>query len=357
MRTIERSRAGAPLHEMLAYPDDPSHRPEIRPGMVGIDPVAPSISVVIPTLNEAGNLRSVLGSLPLGYEVVVVDGHSTDDTVQVARTLRPDARIIHQTGLGKGDALAEGFRVASGDVVVTLDADCSALASEIPRFVEALVSGADFAKGSRYLIGGGSDDLTHLRSFGNRVLTRLVNLLYRTEYTDLCYGYNAFWRRLVPLLDVAGTGFEVETLISLRVASAGLSVTEVPSYERSRDSGVGKLHTFRDGWRVLRTILRERVRPSRRARGYDDFVLPATPAIDAANHGRVASSPSPGPRRGPVLSRRSRLRVHASPAQSPAPARGFSVRGPDRVSVTRATASGPGLRPRARATTARRSRR
>jgi hypothetical protein len=355
--TIERSRVAAPLHEVLAYPDDPSHRPEIRPGTVRIDAVAPSISVVIPTLNEAGNLRSVLGDLPLEYEVVVVDGHSTDDTVQVARALRPDAHIIHQTGLGKGDALADGFRVASGDVVVTLDADCSAVTSEIPRFVEALVSGADFAKGSRYLVGGGSDDLTRLRSFGNRVLTGLVNLLYRTEYTDLCYGYNAFWRRLVPLLDVDRTGFEVETLIALRVASAGLSVTEVPSYERSRGSGVGKLHTFRDGWRVLATIVRERVRPSRRARCYDNFVLPATPAIDAVNHGRVASSPSPGPRRGPVLSARSRLRLQASPAQSPGQALTFSVRGPDRVGVTRATASGRGPRPRARAATARRSRR
>ena len=173
---------------------------------------------MIPTLNEAENLRVVLGDLPQQYEVVIVDGHSTDDTVQVARAHRPEARIIHQTGLGKGDALAEGFKLATGDVIVMFDADCSAVASEIPRFVDALLSGADFAKGSRYLPGGGSDDLTHLRSFGNRGLTRLVNLLYGTEYTDLCYGYNAFWRRLVPLFDVDRTGFEVETLMALRVA-------------------------------------------------------------------------------------------------------------------------------------------
>ena len=219
----------------------------------------PPISVVIPTLNEERNLPHVLEGLSEDYEVILVDGHSTDRTVEVAQTLRPSLRIIRQTGRGKGDALAEGFRVATGEVIVTFDADGSAVAKEIPEFVDALLAGADFVKGSRYLQGGGSDDLTLLRSFGNRRLTQLVNVLYGTKYTDLCYGYSAFWRRLVPLFHLDGTGFEVETLTTLWVAKAGLSVTEIPSYERSRICGSSNLNTFRDGWRVLRIILRERL--------------------------------------------------------------------------------------------------
>ena len=229
------------------HPDGPSRRLD-----------GPRISVVLPTLNEAENLPHVLEGLSQDYEVIIVDGNSNDRTVEVAQTLRPSVRIIRQNGRGKGDALAEGFRAATGEVIVTFDADGSAVAKEIPKFVDALLAGADFVKGSRYLQGGGSDDLTHLRSFGNRLLTQLVNVLYGTEYTDLCYGYNAFWRRLAPLFDVDGTGFEVETLMALSVARAGASVTEMPSYERSRVSGASNLNTFRDGWRVLRMILRER---------------------------------------------------------------------------------------------------
>jgi hypothetical protein len=141
-----------------------------------------------------------------------------------------------------------------------LDADGSADPAEIPRFVDALKGGADFAKGSRFVDGGGSSDITILRSVGNRFLVGLVNVLYRTEYSDLCYGYNAFWSRCLQRINVDCNGFEVETLINIRVAKARLRVTEVPSFERDRLFGESNLRTFRDGFRVLRTILRERFR-------------------------------------------------------------------------------------------------
>jgi glycosyltransferase involved in cell wall biosynthesis len=221
----------------------------------------PRVSVVIPTLNEALNLPLVLADIPESvHEIVIVDGLSTDGTPDVARAVRPDATIVLQTGRGKGDALRCGFEVASGDILVMLDADGSANPAEIPRFVQALLDGADFAKGSRFCDDGGSSDLTALRRFGNRVLSGTVNTLFRTSYSDLCYGYNAFWRHCLPAMSVDCAGFEIETLINIRVGRAGLNVQEVPSFERDRIYGQSNLRTFRDGGRVLRTILRERIR-------------------------------------------------------------------------------------------------
>jgi glycosyltransferase involved in cell wall biosynthesis len=220
----------------------------------------PRVSVVIPTLNEEKNLPHVFARLPDGlHEVIVVDGHSTDDTVAVARSLRPDVRIVTQPGRGKGNALAAGFAACTGDIVVTVDADGSTDPAEIPRFVAALCNGADFAKGSRFAQGGGSSDITLARRLGNRALNALVNALYHTSYTDLCYGFNAFWARCLPYMRVDCDGFEVETLVNVRIAKAGLTIHEVPSHERGRIHGRSNLHAVRDGSRVLRTIALERI--------------------------------------------------------------------------------------------------
>ncbi len=220
-----------------------------------------TISVVIPTLNEAPNLPHVFARLPeCVSEVILVDGHSTDDTIAVAQSIMPSVRIVLQEGRGKGNALACGFAAARGDIIVMLDADGSTDPAEIPAFVAPLLNGADFAKGSRFARGGGSVDITPLRDLGNRFLNGVVNLLYGTHYTDLCYGYNAFWRDMLPVMNVDCDGFEVETLINVRVAKAGLSIAEVPSVEQERIYGESKLHPVRDGLRVLRTIMRERFR-------------------------------------------------------------------------------------------------
>jgi hypothetical protein len=219
----------------------------------------PRVSVVVPARNEARNLPYVMAHLPAGiFEVVLVDGHSADDTVAVAEKLYPGVRIIQDTRRGKGNALACGFAAARGDIIVTLDADGSTDGLEIPRFVAALLEGADFVKGSRFLPGAGSSDITRVRGLGNRALTMLVNFLFGTKYTDLCYGFNAFWARCLPALNVDCDGFEVETLINIRVAKAGFRVREVASFEGRRLHGVSNLNAFRDGRRVLRTIVEER---------------------------------------------------------------------------------------------------
>jgi glycosyltransferase involved in cell wall biosynthesis len=222
------------------------------------------VSVVIAALNEEQNLPYVFARLPDGlHEVIVVDGRSKDATIAVARALRPDVRILTQTGFGKGNALAEGFAACTGDIVISLDADGSTDPAEIPRFVAALCNGADFVKGSRFAQGGATSDMTLIRMLGNRFLNAVVNALHGTHYTDLCYGYNGFWARCLPYMRVDCDGFEVETLINVRIAKAGLVVHEVPSYEHVRVSGRSHLHAFRDGARVLHTIVVESRRRSR----------------------------------------------------------------------------------------------
>lgn len=224
----------------------------------------PRVTVVIPTLNEERNLPHVAARMPADIdEVVVVDGHSVDGTLDVARRLWPDAIIVAQSRMGKGNALACGFAAATGDIIVMLDADGSNDAAEIPAFVGVLLAGADFAKGSRFIAGGGSSDITRFRRVGNWGLCAIVNVLFRTRYTDLCYGYNAFWRHSLPAMalpDIGtpqprwGDGFEIETLINIRAVADGLKVAEVPSFERDRISGASNLKAIRDGLRVLKTI-------------------------------------------------------------------------------------------------------
>ena len=217
------------------------------------------VGVVIPTLNEARNLEHVLPKIPAWVdEIVIVDGRSTDDTVAEALRLRPDARIVLESRPGKGRALLTGFAACSCDLIVTFDADGSMDPGEIPSFVLTLLLGADFAKGSRFLQGGGTFDMGLLRRAGNRGLTGAVRLAFGARFTDLCYGYNAFWADVLPFLEGEAGGFEIETHMNLRALGHGLRVVEVPSYERRRVYGVSNLRTFRDGFRVLRTILRER---------------------------------------------------------------------------------------------------
>jgi hypothetical protein len=285
--TITPDRPAVPASQALAAPPHaarPRPRPSAQP-----DPQPrptrspfPTVSVVVPVRNEARNLEIVLPAIaavrPAVHEIIVVDGNSTDGSLDTARRVLPWVRTISQTRKGKGNAMACGFGAATGDVIVMFDADGSADPSEIPAFVSALVAGADFAKGSRFTTGGGSDDITLLRRSGNAGLNGVANALFGTSYTDLCYGYNAFWADLLPVLDLPavdapapadgmlwGDGFEIETVLNCRIAAAGMRITEVPSIERLRVFGDSNLRTFADGTRVLRTLLAEHRRADRRS--------------------------------------------------------------------------------------------
>jgi glycosyltransferase involved in cell wall biosynthesis len=231
-----------------------SRRPRSRPKSTL---TAPTVSLVIPVRNEARNIGWVLEQITdEATEIILVDGDSTDVTIITARRSRPDIRVVPQQGPGKGSALRTGFLAATGDIIIMMDADGSMSPSEIPHYVHFLANGYDFVKGSRFISGGSSLDITWFRQLGNRFLLGVFNSLYHGHLTDLCYGFCAFDRRYLDHLHLSATGFEIEAEMTVRAMQAGLRIAEVPSVELPRRSGASNLHAIRDGIRVLRTVLR-----------------------------------------------------------------------------------------------------
>jgi len=219
----------------------------------------PRISVVICTLNEEKSLPYVLRRIPPWVsEVLIVDGHSTDDTVKVARELRPDVRVVYQPGRGKGDALRYGIRQARGDIVVTLDADGQTDPEEMGKFIRPLLQGYDFAKGTRFRRILNRSRPLH-RIIGNWIISLTFNLLFRRFYTDICSGYNAFWKSAIQTIDLDyPDGLADEPLLYARVVKAGLKLSEVPHQDRVRIAGNSKAPSLRQGFNAIKTILRER---------------------------------------------------------------------------------------------------
>ena len=219
---------------------------------------SPAVSLVIPARNEARNIAWVLEQIPdTVTEIILVDGNSTDVTLTTARSCRPDIRVVRQEGIGKGDALRSGFLAATGDIIVMIDADGSMSPQEISHYLHFLANGYDFVKGSRFISGGGSLDITKFRSLGNKFLLTVFNTLYDARLTDLCYGFCAFHRRYLEHLSLSATGFEIEAEMVVHAMQAGLRIAEVPSLELPRRAGNSNLRAVRDGTRVLRTVLRD----------------------------------------------------------------------------------------------------
>jgi len=222
-----------------------------------------TVSVIIPTLNEAGNLPYVLNTVPAWVnDVIVVDGRSKDDTERVARVLRPDLQIVQQQRPGKGAAIRAGLEAAKGDILIVMDADGSMNGAEIAAFRDALLNGADYVKGSRFAPGGGSVDITKMRRFGDRGICFLIWLLFGAHFTDGTYGFKGVWRDCLEAIPIDTDGFEVELLIDIRAHRASLKTVEVPCFETMRIHGNSNLNAFKDGLRCFRVIVRERLRKS-----------------------------------------------------------------------------------------------
>jgi glycosyltransferase involved in cell wall biosynthesis len=255
-----------------------------------------TVSVVIPALNEAASLPHVLPHIPKGlHEVILVDGASTDGTIEVARRILPGIRIVRQDRPGKGAALRAGFAAATGDIVVHLDADGSTDPSEIPAFIDVLLSGADYAKGSRFAEGGHSDDITPLRRLGNWSFVALANLLFGSRFSDITYGYNAVWRRHHHLLAPEIDGWAHEIVGNIRAFRRGLRVVEVASKEAPRIAGEAKLQTFSAGWTILKAIVGEFFRP--------------LPKVAGAHVADAVSSPLPAYVAVPVVAESNRVAI------------------------------------------------
>ena len=251
-------------------------------------------------MEEAANIGWVVSRIPdFVHDVVIVDSSLTSETAAVAQRVRPDVRIVREHKPGKGAALRAGFAAARGDFVVMLDADGSMDPGEIGLYLDRLedrrasrhgrprAGDFDMVKGSRFVRQGGTADMETLRALGNRALLMTVNRLYGARFSDLCYGFLAFRRDKLELLDVQSDGFEIESEIVVRAIKGGLRIGEVPSFEAARRNGQSNLRTFRDGWRVLQTVMRERFRET----GADPSAPPeAIPSQNGSSNGHASSN-------------------------------------------------------------------
>jgi glycosyltransferase involved in cell wall biosynthesis len=218
----------------------------------------PYISIVIPTLNEERNIKRLLkGIRPVlkdhKYEIIIVDGYSKDSTVKYAKEL--GARVIYDNK-GKGSALIKGFNAAKGKITISMDADLSNRSKELKLLIAGIEAGYDVCMGSRFLTGGGSEDMPFHRKVGNRFFVSLVNLRYGSHYTDMCYGYRSFAKGIARKLDLHESGFGIETEINMKVQKRRLKVVEVPSFEKERAAGEAKLSSISDGFKILKTIIK-----------------------------------------------------------------------------------------------------
>jgi glycosyltransferase involved in cell wall biosynthesis len=241
----------------------------------------PTVSVVIPTFNEADNLPFVLPRIPDWVdEIIIVDGGSADNTVEVARKICPKAKVIVDRRPGKGTALRSGFAAVTSDIIVMLDADGSTNPYEIPAYVGALLAGFDYAKGTRFAQGGGTWDMPLIRRLANLAFVILVRTFFGGSFTDLCYGYNAFWTRCLPQLALNVEGFEIETTMNIHALRSQLKIIEVPSFEAARLHGIAKLRAIPDGWRVVTTILREALTRPWSWRDHKETIATKTAVLD-----------------------------------------------------------------------------
>ena len=218
----------------------------------------PYVSIVIPTLNEVSNIKWLIPAIRkvmrgYAYEIIIVDKYSKDGTAKTARSL--GCKVV-SGNLKKGEALLRGFAESNGKILIAMDADQSHRPKELRLLIAGIETGYDMCAGSRFITGGGSEDITPLRRFGNKMFVVLGNLLYGSHYTDIAYGYNAFTRRTIQRLRLTEPGFGIETDMHTKAAKYHLKVIEIPSFEKRRKSGVGKLRSLNDGLLILRIMLK-----------------------------------------------------------------------------------------------------
>jgi len=216
------------------------------------------VAVVIPCHDEAGSVGRVVGrfrELLPDADVLVVDNASTDDTAAEARAA--GARVVAESRLGKGFALLTGFaETRAADLVVMVDGDDTYPAAAVPALLEAAAAGhADMVIGTR-LDAAGPEAFPPGHGLGNRLFITLVRLLFGIRTRDLFSGYRVLTRRFLDTAPLVATGFDVEAELSVQAQMHGFRVAEVPVAYRARpEGGRSKLHTVRDGYRILRGIM------------------------------------------------------------------------------------------------------
>lgn len=205
------------------------------------------ISILIIAKNEAEGIQKIIRSVkPYADEIIVVDGHSTDDTYRLAKY--EGVRVMRDHGLGRGDGVRVGLEAARGDIVVLFDADGSHNPRDIPRLTRPIIKNeADLVIASRRT--GGTLDTNRgfngvVRSFGADLLAYLVNKKFKTNFTDVIFSFRALRRSVIPILNLTSNGFDIEQEIVVSALKHNVRMMEIPSRELMRRWGMSKLKTF-----------------------------------------------------------------------------------------------------------------
>ena len=221
------------------------------------------VRVIIPALNEENTIASVIDEIPkahlenLGYgvSIAVVDNNSTDRTKLISEG--KGVTVISEPVRGKGRAITTAFKSISGDFIFILDADYTYPATYIPQMLRLLESGYDVVLGSRLRGKIEKGAMPRLNLIGNRLLTLVANLLYRTSISDLCTGYWGFRGAVTRNINLDAHGFDLEANLLSQIAKRHYRIAEIPINYRRRPNAP-KLHIFRDGFRIIQTLVKLR---------------------------------------------------------------------------------------------------
>lgn len=219
------------------------------------------ISVMIPAYNEEKNIESILTrteatlkALKHPYEILVVDDGSTDETSSLAR--KRAIVIKMQKNRGKGFALRKALQQATGDILITMDADGSHRPEEIPRLVTPLLNGIDVATGARFNGEMQKGSTKKLHVMGNNIFNLIIMILTRKRITDSQTGFRAFKKRVMKEIKLFSNGYEVETELTMKTLKNGFTVCETPIVFEKRKNGISRINPLFDGLKIMATILK-----------------------------------------------------------------------------------------------------
>src|SRR3989344_316418 len=215
-----------------------------------------TVSVIACNMNEEGSIKQVLESIPKDVvdEVIVVDGASKDKSPEIARKL--GFKVIHQEGRGRGNAFRTGLKNVKGHYVIMLSTDGNERSGDIKKIVEKLNEGYDMVIATRFGKGQ-SQDVTVIRNFGNNFLTGLCNLITGYKLSDCQNGFRGIKREHFIAMNIQANRFDIENEMVVKAGKMKLRVTEVPTIEEKRVYGQSRLNTFKDGYIILKRILKE----------------------------------------------------------------------------------------------------
>lgn len=223
---------------------------------------SPKISVLIPAFNEEKNIEEVLNrtkaaleTLELPHEIIVVDDGSVDRTTSLAR--KSNVTVIKlQKNKGKGFALRKAFQSATGDILLTMDADGSHRPEEIPRLIIPLLNGADIVTGSRFNGNMERGSTKKLHILGNNIFNFIIMVLTGKHITDSQTGFRAFKKKVMEEIKLFSKGYEVETELTMKTLKNGFKIHETPIAFDKRKNGNSHVSPLFDGIRILTTIFK-----------------------------------------------------------------------------------------------------